>query len=184
MAGRNRFWQNDRGERLVRDSRGYCYYERRVPLGHHGGASPSASSGSSYVYVPTVSTSPSPRGRRRRHRRRSRRHRCLSASDTSSSVSSGSYYRRDRYPGGGYDPFPWRDYPTFPGGGGGGGYAAYPGGGVAPFGGQMPMPPPESDEGSEDMPPVVGGTFPPGPGGKWPQHNPKDSPGGNVPPRQ
>jgi len=164
MAGRNRFWQNDRRERLVRDNRGYCYYERRVPLGHHGGASASASSGSSYVYVPTVSPSPSPRRshRRHRHRHRRRRHRSLATSDTSSSVSSAPFCRRGRHPAGRYGPIPWREYPTFQGGGGGaGGDAAYPVG-VGPFGGQIPMSGPGSDDGSEDVPPILGRMFPPG----------------------
>lgn len=159
---RHRFWEDEDGQRLVLDNRGYVHLERDVHLGHHGGASPSAFSGTSYVYVPTIPSSPSPRRHRhRRGRRRRRRHHSPSSSDLSTSDSSGSYYRRGWPPGGESGPFPDS------------GFGGFPGGGYGPLGGPFAIPGPPSDEGSEERPPLLGEMFPggsgPGQGGELTQ---------------
>lgn len=159
FSHRHRFWEDADGLRLVRDSRGRFYYEREVPLGHHGGASPSVSPGTSWTYTPTVSPSPPPRHRRRRRHRRDR--------SASTSDSSGFLYRR-RPRAGGFDRLPgWFDH--FPGGldplaaGMGPGppwFDPYPHAG-------LPITDPPSEAGSEIRPPLLGEMFPGGLGGEW-----------------
>lgn len=141
---RHRFWEDAEGQRLVRDSRGRFYYERDVPLGHHGGASPSASSGTSWTYIPTVS--PSPPRLRRRHRHRSDR-------SSLTSDSSGSFYRRRPLPGG-FGHFPGR-------------FDAFPGGFDPFLGPGFPLAEPPSEAGSEVRPPLLGEIFHGGMGGEY-----------------